>query len=164
MTNNSLKICINLDNKTEEFSFDESDICQYITLSVTKKIDLSTFIFQLKIYDENDSLVFDNIFPNGIVLLTTDLDELHCFQFFFEPNKRYKLEIRYSYLGIDKIINFDFLGIKPYCPYKSWIWKENNWQAPVPLPEDAGTITGGRLYEWNEEDKFWIPLGGYDVE
>jgi hypothetical protein len=36
----------------------------------------------------------------------------------------------------------------PLSPYPSWVWNENQWVAPIPMPEDG-------LYKWNESEQNW---------
>lgn len=38
---------------------------------------------------------------------------------------------------------------KPEQPYKSWIWKDNQWNAPVAYPD------ADKDYIWNEEKLNW---------
>lgn len=163
--NNSLNIIINLNTRTEDFIFNEADVSQDVVLSVSKLMDLTTFNFKLNIYNEQNDLLFYSKFPfDGVKLHTTLLDEIHVFPFFFIPDKKYIIKIEYSYLEKNKEAIYNFLGTKPSQPYKSWIWKDSTWQAPVPLPADAGDIISGRVYTWNEEQQSWVPLIDYEVE
>ena len=42
-------------------------------------------------------------------------------------------------------------------PYDSWTLDENgNWQAPVAMPEDAGTGDPPKNYVWDEENQRWV--------
>jgi hypothetical protein len=46
----------------------------------------------------------------------------------------------------------------PPKPYNSWVLNESTclWEAPVPMPEDAGTGEPPKLYSWDEITQEWI--------
>lgn len=45
----------------------------------------------------------------------------------------------------------------PPKPFNSWILNEVTclWEAPTPLPQDAGTGDPPKLYRWNEDNITW---------
>lgn len=45
-------------------------------------------------------------------------------------------------------------GWRPPSPYSSWIWSENEWKAPIDMPED-----GVNIYSWNEGSGNWEVIG-----
>ena len=163
---NFLKINLDLENMTEAVVLPNNEtIAQTIHLGVTKNIDLSSFKFEIRIYDNDKTLLFKNTFPtNGFNLIKTDLDILKTFNFFFLPAKKYIIEIEYNYKDNNKNLNFDFVGTKPPKPFKSWVWNKTEWVSPVPFPDNVGDVMSGEMYEWNEEKLVWMPLGGYTVE
>lgn len=163
---NKLTINLNLNNNTEEITTPkDGTITNSIELGVTKNIDLTSFEFKLKIFAYNQEMVLDTKYPQpGISLLRTDLDVLHYIDFTFIPGIKYKLDIEYRYLNNEKNIIFDFIGTKPDKPYPSWIWKDTTWIAPISPPSDAGDLLSGQMYEWNEQTKEWLPLGGYIIQ
>jgi hypothetical protein len=46
-------------------------------------------------------------------------------------------------------------------PFASWILNEQScfWDAPVTMPEDAGTGNPPKRYTWNEETTSWVEQG-----
>lgn len=130
-----------------------------VGLSLTKKVNLSSFSIQIKI---NDMIL--SYPPKGITLMSTDQDCIHFFDFIFVPEKNYNITVEYEYKGNIYSSDHQFTGTIPVSPYPSWIWTGYEWKAPIPLPNDAGDIQTGELYEWHEDDLQWVPLGGYKVE
>ena len=48
--------------------------------------------------------------------------------------------------------------IKPQ-PYPSWSLDENDdWQAPIPYPDDADINGGDKVYNWDEDTTSWVEL------
>jgi len=44
-------------------------------------------------------------------------------------------------------------------PYPSWVLDENaQRQAPVQMPEDAGTGEPPKMYSWDEETQSWVEV------
>lgn len=66
--------------------------------------------------------------------------------------------LRKNYAGI----GFTYDAVKdafiPPKPYNSWLLDEDTclWNAPVALPEDAGTGTPPKRYQWDEETVNWV--------
>ena len=165
MDNNFLKIELDLLTMKESFIFDNSLAVNAVLISVTKNISLQTFSFNAKIYNESGQLLRSIKFPQeGIKLLKTNLDEIYSFQQYFLPDKKYKLDIEYYYLEEIKHATCSFVNGKPPKPFNSWIWNVTKWEAPIPIPSDAGSILEGKLYEWDEDTQTWTILGGYEVE
>jgi len=56
----------------------------------------------------------------------------------------------------EAFVGFTWNGSKfiPPKPYTSWAWneEENEWEAPIPMPED------GKAYEWDELTNSWKEL------
>lgn len=50
----------------------------------------------------------------------------------------------------------------PPKTFPSWVWNETsyNWDPPIPMPDDAKSITNpdGKIYGWNEETVSWIEI------
>jgi hypothetical protein len=44
---------------------------------------------------------------------------------------------------------FAFSVDKPEKPHESWIWSDDRWEAPIPMPLD------GNRYRWSESDQNW---------
>ena len=44
-------------------------------------------------------------------------------------------------------------------PYPSWSLDDNDdWQAPVPYPDDADINGGDKVYDWDEETTSWVEV------
>lgn len=39
-----------------------------------------------------------------------------------------------------------------FKPFASWIWSNNQWQAPTPMPSTGGP------YRWSEEELEWVAI------
>lgn len=68
-----------------------------------------------------------------------------------EPFRKNYAAIGYTYNEIrDAFI--------PPKPYNSWVLNESSclWEAPVPMPEDAGAGEPPKLYSWDEITQEWI--------
>lgn len=69
----------------------------------------------------------------------------------------YNANIRKNYAGI----GFTFDSVRdafiPPKPFNSWILNESTclWDAPTPLPQDAGTGDPPKRYTWNEDNLTW---------
>ena len=49
----------------------------------------------------------------------------------------------------------------PPKPYPSWVLNEDSclWDAPVAMPEDAGTGEPPKRYGWDEATTSWVEQG-----
>ena len=70
----------------------------------------------------------------------------------------YNSNIRKNYAGIG--MKYDsardaFISEKPYA---SWVLDEATcrWEAPVPMPSDAGTGNPSKIYRWDEDTTNWV--------
>jgi len=70
----------------------------------------------------------------------------------------YNGNIRKRYAGIGFTYNAELDAFVPPKPYASWTLNTTtaDWQAPVALPEDAGTGEPPKAYRWNEETLSWV--------
>ena len=69
----------------------------------------------------------------------------------------YNGNIRKNYAGIGYTYNADIDAFVPPQPFSSWILDTNTaqWEAPVAMPEDAGTGEPPKMYSWNEDTVSW---------
>jgi hypothetical protein len=69
----------------------------------------------------------------------------------------YNHNMRKRYAGIGYSYNAELDAFVPPKPYASWVLNntEANWEAPVPLPSDAGQGEPPKNYIWNEETTSW---------
>jgi len=77
----------------------------------------------------------------------------------------YHGNIRKNYAGIGYTYDADIDAFVAPQPYPSWVLDENaQWQAPVPMPEDAGTGEPPKMYSWDEETQSWVEVPAPQVE
>ena len=69
----------------------------------------------------------------------------------------YNHNFRKRYAGIGYSYNAELDAFVPPKPYASWVLnnEDANWEAPVPLPADAGMGEGQKIYMWDEETVSW---------
>lgn len=77
----------------------------------------------------------------------------------------YNSSIRKNYAGIGYTYNADIDAFVPPKPYNSWVLNEETaqWQAPVAMPEDAGTGEPPKRYRWDEDTVNWVEEASADV-
>jgi hypothetical protein len=70
----------------------------------------------------------------------------------------YNGTIRKNYAGIGYTYNADLDAFVPPKPFASWLLNEETaqWEAPVPMPEDAGTGEPPKMYSWDEDTVNWV--------
>lgn len=70
----------------------------------------------------------------------------------------YNGNFRKNYAGIGYTYNSDLDAFVPPKPFASWLLNEETaqWDAPVPMPEDAGTGEPPKRYTWDESTTNWI--------
>jgi hypothetical protein len=64
--------------------------------------------------------------------------------FFDTPGKQYA-GVGFEYLD-------DVQAFRTQQPFPSWIWANNNWNPPTPMPND------GEQYRWSEEELEWVAI------
>lgn len=78
----------------------------------------------------------------------------------------YNGNVRKNYAGIGFTYNADIDAFVPPQPFASWTLNNDTaqWEAPVPMPEDAGSGDPPKMYTWNEETTSWdvVPAGNAD--
>ena len=72
----------------------------------------------------------------------------------------YNGNIRKNYAGIGFTYNADIDAFVPPKPYPSWVLDNETaqWNAPVAMPEDAGTGEPPKRYSWDEATTSWVVL------
>jgi hypothetical protein len=72
----------------------------------------------------------------------------------------YNGNIRKNYAGIGFTYNADIDAFVPPQPYASWVLDNETaqWNAPVAMPEDAGTGEPPKRYSWDEATTSWVVL------
>jgi hypothetical protein len=69
----------------------------------------------------------------------------------------YNGNIRKNYAGIGYTYRADIDAFVAPQPYPSWVLDVNaQWQAPVPMPQDAGTGEPPKMYTWDEGTQSWV--------
>jgi hypothetical protein len=72
----------------------------------------------------------------------------------------YNGTIRKNYAGIGYTYDADIDAFVPPKPFASWVLNNETaqWEAPVPMPEDAGTGEPPKMYSWDEETTSWVEV------
>ena len=72
----------------------------------------------------------------------------------------YNGNIRKNYAGIGYTYNADIDAFVPPKPFASWLLNEETaqWEAPTPMPEDAGTGEPPKMYSWDEATTSWVEV------
>ena len=70
----------------------------------------------------------------------------------------YNASFRKNYAGIGYTYNADIDAFVPPKPFASWLLNEETaqWDAPVAMPEDAGTGDPPKRYVWDEATVNWV--------
>jgi len=70
----------------------------------------------------------------------------------------YNGNIRKNYAGIGYTYNADIDAFVPPQPYASWTLNNETaqWEAPTPMPADAGTGEPPKRYQWDEATTSWV--------
>ena len=70
----------------------------------------------------------------------------------------YNGNMRKNYAGIGYTYNADIDAFVPPQPFPSWVLDTNTaqWNAPVAMPEDAGTGDPPKRYSWDEVAGNWV--------
>ena len=67
---------------------------------------------------------------------------------------------RKNYAGIGYTYDAGRDAFIPPKPYNSWVLVESTcqWEAPVPMPADAGTGEPPKRYSWDEATTSWVEV------
>ena len=70
----------------------------------------------------------------------------------------YNGNIRKNYAGIGYTYNAGLDAFVPPKPFASWILNNDTalWDAPTPMPSDAGTGEPPKRYTWDEATTSWV--------
>lgn len=72
----------------------------------------------------------------------------------------YNGTIRKNFAGQGYTYDSDRDAFIPPKPFNSWVLNETTclWEAPVAMPEDAGTGEPPKFYKWNEDTTSWVEI------
>jgi len=72
----------------------------------------------------------------------------------------YNGSIRKNYAGLGYTYNSDIDAFVPPKLFASWLLNEETaqWEAPVAMPEDAGTGEPPKRYSWDEATTSWVEV------
>jgi hypothetical protein len=72
----------------------------------------------------------------------------------------YNGNIRKNYAGLGYTYNADIDAFVPPQPFASWLLNEETaqWEAPTPMPADAGTGEPPKMYSWDEATTSWVEV------
>ena len=74
-----------------------------------------------------------------------------------QPSADQSKAFRKNYAGIGYTYDSERNAFVPPKPFNSWVLNEDSclWDAPVPMPEDAGTGEPPKRYQWDEDTVSW---------
>jgi hypothetical protein len=76
------------------------------------------------------------------------------------PSEDQSKAFRKNYAGLGYTYDAGRDAFIPPKPYNSWVLNETTclWDAPVAMPEDAGTGEPPKRYTWDEETTNWVEV------
>ena len=76
------------------------------------------------------------------------------------PSEDQTKAFRKNYAGLGYTYDAGRDAFIPPKPYNSWVLNEDTclWDAPVAMPEDAGTGEPPKRYTWDEETTNWVEV------
>jgi len=76
------------------------------------------------------------------------------------PSADQSKAFRKNYAGLGYTYDAGRDAFIPQKPYASWVLNETTclWDAPVAMPEDAGTGEPPKRYTWDEETTNWVEV------
>jgi hypothetical protein len=76
------------------------------------------------------------------------------------PSEDQTKAFRKNYAGLGYTYDAERNAFIPPKPYNSWVLNETTclWDAPVAMPEDAGTGEPPKRYTWDEETTNWVEV------
>jgi hypothetical protein len=77
-----------------------------------------------------------------------------------EPSADQSKAFRKNYAGLGYTYDAGRDAFIPQKPFASWVLNEDTclWDAPVAMPEDAGTGEPPKRYTWDEETTNWVEV------
>jgi hypothetical protein len=118
------------------------------------KIDENNVVTQVVVVDNKDTADADGVEKEhiGAAYLESVLGGTW-------KQTSYHGNIRKNYAGIGYTYDADIDAFVAPKPYPSWVLDENaQWQAPVPMPADAGTGEPPKMYSWDEATLSWVEV------
>jgi hypothetical protein len=76
------------------------------------------------------------------------------------PSEDQTKAFRKNYAGLGYTYDAERNAFIPPKPYNSWVLNEDTclWDAPVAMPEDAGTGEPPKRYTWDEDTISWVEV------
>jgi hypothetical protein len=76
------------------------------------------------------------------------------------PSADQSKALRKNYAGLGYTYDAVRDAFIPPKPYNSWVLNEDTclWDAPVAMPEDAGTGEPPKRYRWDEDTTSWVEV------
>lgn len=121
------------------------------------KLDENNVVIEVNVVNNEDvqNLDFPSSEQVGIDFLVNTLGLAGTWK-----QTSYNANFRKNYAGIGYIYHTILDAFIPPQPYPSWVLNESicRWEAPTPLPSDAGTGTPPKAYVWDEATTSWVEL------
>lgn len=91
--------------------------------------------------------------PARVEYIQTDQDTLATYRLNWTPDSNVQINVwLVDTTGVRHEDTLTFVAPKPPSPYPSWVWSDQQWNPPVPRPEDD------KCYEWDEENVNWLEV------
>lgn len=89
--------------------------------------------------------------PSGVKYKQTDQDILATGRVMWEPDQTISVSAWcQTTSGQELTATAEFVAPRPESPFPSWVWNGNEWEAPLPYPDD------GAEYVWDESLGEWV--------
>ena len=77
-----------------------------------------------------------------------------------QPSADQSKAFRKNYAGLGYTYDSERDAFIPPKPFASWLLNETTaqWEAPVAMPEDAGTGEPPKMYSWDEATTSWVEV------
>ena len=77
-----------------------------------------------------------------------------------QPSADQSKAFRKNYAGLGYTYDAERDAFIPPKPFASWVLNEDSclWDAPVAMPEDAGTGEPPKRYSWDEDSLNWVEV------
>lgn len=90
--------------------------------------------------------------PPNVKYVRSDQEYLTAQRLDFRPEQTYELFMWCENGGERFEDTFTFTTPRPAQPYPSWVWDGEQWNSPVPYPDDD------KDYYWDEDTTNWVEV------
>jgi len=102
---------------------------------------------------QNDNIKQYGVFPPpGVKYVRTDQPYIVGERLKLQMETEYEMYLWAENGGESFETTVSFTTPRPEQPYESWEWDGENWNPPVPYPDDD------KFYEWDEDSQEWVEV------